>query len=166
MSPLLKSVKSLNYFPGTLPPPLSWACDISLPTKLSKCQLLAYRYFVKSEISRFTFGFIWWRAVWAARLRSPILSYPKTVFMSMYRAEHRQGNKAVLGVWQCHWLSAEIYGFEKLGSHHQLLIWDRKDSGRYHHKIPASHCFFPLSFCLMPKFPMIGNQRDESRRDQ
>ena len=54
----------------------------------------------------------------------------------------------------------EIYGFEKLGSHHQLLIWDRKDSGRYHHKIPLSNCFSSLSFCLMPNFPMIGNQSE------
>ena len=35
----------------------------------------------------------------------------------------------------------EIYGFEKLGSHHQLLIWDRKDTSRYHHKIPALTVF-------------------------
>ena len=87
----------------------------------------------------------------AVRLRSPILSYPKTVFMSMYRAEHRQENKPALGVWQCHWLSVEIYGFEKLGSHHQLLIWDRKDSGRYHHKIPVSNCFFFFEFLLDAK---------------
>ena len=57
----------------------------------------------------------------------------------------------------------EIYGFEKLGSHHQLLIWDRKDSGRYHHKIPLSNCFSSLSFCLMPNFPMTGNQHGEGQ---
>ena len=80
-----------------------------------------------------------------------LLSYLIQKRFSCQCTEHRQENKPALGVWQCHWLSVEIYGFEKLGSHHQLLIWDRKDSGRYHHKIPVSNCFFFFEFLLDAK---------------